>query len=154
MNWLVELVGGIRSVRSEMNVPPAAIAPLVVVGASEATRNRLSRHEAAIMRLARIGSIGEAVEAPRASAQLVVGEATACLPLGELIDLDAEAARLAKELRKTEDEIARIDKKLSNPQFVAKAAEDVVEGEREKKAEFEEARARLATALERVSGTA
>jgi valyl-tRNA synthetase len=154
MNWLVELVGGIRSVRSEMNVPPAAIAPLVVVGASEATRNRLSRHEAAIMRLARIGSIGEAVEAPRASAQLVVGEATACLPLGELIDLDAEAARLAKELRKTEDEIARIDKKLSNPQFVAKAAEDVVEGEREKKAEFEEARARLATALERVSGSA
>ncbi|MBX3578079.1 MAG: valine--tRNA ligase [Rhizobiaceae bacterium] len=150
INWLIELVSGIRSVRSEMNVPPAAIAPLVVVGANAATSDRLIRHEAAIKRLARVGEIDHADAAPKASAQIVVGEATACLPLGDLIDLKAEAARLSKELAKAGDEIARIDKKLNNPQFVAKAAEEIVEAEREKRAEFEAQKDRLSVALSRV----
>ena len=84
----------------------------------------------------------------------MLGEATACLPLGELIDLKAETARLTKELAKNADEIARIEKKLGNPQFVAKAAPEVVEAEREKQAEFEEARHRLETALARVRDAA
>ncbi|TIV56930.1 MAG: hypothetical protein E5V89_34925, partial [Mesorhizobium sp.] len=57
INWLVDLVSGIRSVRSEMNVPPAAIAPLAVIGANAVTRERLERHDQAIKRLARVGSI-------------------------------------------------------------------------------------------------
>jgi valyl-tRNA synthetase len=150
INWLVDLVSGIRSVRSEMNVPPAAIAPLVFVGAAAATRERAARHDPAIRRLARVGEVGFADAAPKGSAQIVLGEATACLPLGDLIDLKAETARLTKELAKNADEIARIEKKLGNPQFVAKAAGEVVEAEREKQAEFEEARRRLETALARV----
>src|SRR5690606_39357199 len=110
-----------RSVRSEMNVPPAAIAPLVLVGANDVTTERLARHEAAIKRLARVGDISHAPAAPEASAQFVIGEATACLPLGTLIDLKAEAARLQKELAKTTEEIARLHKKLSNEKFVANA---------------------------------
>src|SRR5690606_1317271 len=98
INWLVDLVSGVRSVRSEMNVPPAAIAPLVVVGADAATRERIGRHDPAIRRLARVGEVGFAGEAPRGSAQLVLGEATFCLPLGTLIDLSAESARLAREI--------------------------------------------------------
>jgi valyl-tRNA synthetase len=152
MNWLVELVSGIRSVRAEMNVPPAAMAPLVVVGAGEATRARLSRHEAAIGRLARISGISFADAAPKASAQLVVGEATACLPLGDLIDLAVEAARLSKEIAKASDEIARIEKKLANEKFVANAPEEIVAAEREKMEEYRAARGRLETALSRVSG--
>ena len=150
INWLIDLVSGIRSVRSEMNVPPAAIAPLVVVGGGDATKSRLDTHDAAIKRLARVGEVSHASNAPKGSAQIIVGEATFCLPLGDLIDLKAEAARLKKEIAKAEDEIARIDKKLGNPQFVAKAAEEVVAGEREKRAEFAETAARLATALSRV----
>jgi valyl-tRNA synthetase len=150
INWLVELVSGLRSVRSEMNVPPAAVAPLVMVGAGDVTRSRLDRHEAAIRRLARVGDISFAEAAPRASAQIVVGEATVCLPLGDLIDVKAEAARLRKELTRMADEIARIDKKLENPNFVAKAAEEVVAGEREKRAEFSEAQQKLMVALSRV----
>ena len=96
INWLVELVSGIRSVRAEMNVPAKAVAPLVLIGANETTRQRLVRHAAAIETLARVGEISHADQAPAASAQFVVGEATACLPLGALIDLDAEAARLAE----------------------------------------------------------
>ncbi|WP_157019152.1 valine--tRNA ligase [Mesorhizobium xinjiangense] len=150
INWLVELVSGIRSVRSEMNVPPSAIAPLVIVGANATTRERVGRHDPAIRRLARIGELGFDDAAPRASAQIVAGEATACLPLGDLIDLDAEAARLEKALAKTTGDMARIEKKLANPQFVAKAAQDVVEGEREKLAELADARGKLETALGRV----
>jgi valyl-tRNA synthetase len=150
INWLIELVSGIRSVRSEMNVPPAATAPLVLVGANAATRERAARHDPAIRRLARISEVGFAEGAPKGSAQIVAGEATACLPLGDLIDLKAEGARLAKELAKNADEIARIEKKLGNPQFVAKAAAEVVEAEREKLAELQEARGRLDTALARL----
>jgi valyl-tRNA synthetase len=150
INWLVDLVSGIRSVRSEMNVPPAAIAPLVMVGANATTRERVARHDPAIRRLARIGEVGFDATAPKGAAQIVIGEATACLPLGDLIDLKAEEARLSKELAKNADEIARIEKKLANPNFVAKAAPDVVDAEREKQAELVEAKARLETALARV----
>ncbi len=150
VNWLIDLVSGIRSVRSEMNVPPAAVAPLVVIDAAETTRERLARHDGAIKRLARIGEISLADSAPKGSAQIVIGEATACLPLGTLIDLKVEAARLQKELGKVTEEIARLSKKLSNEKFVANAPAEVVTAEREKMAEYAESQARLATALERV----
>jgi valyl-tRNA synthetase len=150
INWLIDLVSGIRSVRSEMNVPPAAIAPLVVIDANDTTRARLQRHEAAIKRMARIGDISLAAAAPKGSAQMILGEATVCLPLGTLIDLKAEAARLQKELAKVTEEIARLHKKLGNEKFVANAPEEIVVVEREKLAEYDETQTRLATALERV----
>ena len=150
INWLIDLVSGVRSVRSEMNVPPAAIAPLVLLDANAETRERLARHEAAIKRLARVGEISHADTAPAASAQFVIGEATACLPLGTLIDLKAEAARLQKEIAKVTEEIARLHKKLSNEKFVANAPEEVVAAEREKLEEYREQQAKLDTALSRV----
>jgi valyl-tRNA synthetase len=150
INWLIDLVSGVRSVRSEMNVPPAAVAPLVFVGANDETKARLARHDAAIKRLARVGEISHAEAAPEASAQFVLGEATACLPLGTLIDLKAEAARLQKEIAKVTEEIARLHKKLSNEKFVANAPEEVVAAEREKLEEYREAQAKLDTALSRV----
>ncbi len=113
-------------------------------------RSALARHEAAIKRLARVGEISHADAAPAASAQFVLGEATACLPLGTLIDLKAEAARLQKEIAKVTEEIARLHKKLSNEKFVANAPEDVVAAEREKLEEYREAQAKLDTALSRV----
>jgi len=154
INWLIDLVSGVRSVRSEMNVPPAAIAPLVLVGANDVTTERLLRHEAAIRRLARVGDISHAAVAPQASAQFVIGEATACLPLGALIDVKAEAARLQKELAKVTEEIARLQKKLGNEKFVANAREDVVAAEREKLDEYRDSQAKLDTALSRVRSQA
>jgi valyl-tRNA synthetase len=152
INWLVDLVSGIRSVRSEMNVPPAAQAPLAMVGADSVTRERLGRHSPAIMRLARVTEIAFATEAPKGSAQIVVGEATACIPLGDLIDLQAEAVRIGKEIAKTQAEIGRIDKKLGNEKFVANAPDEIVEAEREKRAEFVAVLDRLTVALKRVTG--
>ncbi len=152
INWLVDLVSGIRSVRSEMNVPAAAQAPLAMVGADAVTRERLGRHAPAIVRLARITEIALATEAPKGSAQIVVGDATACIPLGDLIDLKAEAARIGKEIAKIEAEIGRIDKKLSNEKFVANAPDEIVEAEREKRDEFVTVLERLTIALKRVAG--
>jgi valyl-tRNA synthetase len=150
INWLVDLVSGIRSVRSEMNVPPAAIAPLVVVGASAETQQRMERHASAIQRLARVGEISQQDAAPKGSAQIVLNEATICLPLGSLIDLSAEAARLQKELAKVTEEIARLHKKLSNERFVASAPEEIVAAEREKLDEYRDQQEKLSVALTRV----
>jgi valyl-tRNA synthetase len=150
INWLVDLVSGIRSVRSEMNVPAGAIAPLVVVGADAGTIARLDRQDAAIKRLARVDTITHADAPPSASAQIVLGEATICMPLGGLIDLAAEAARLQKELAKVTEEVARIHKKLSNERFVANAAPEIVEAEREKLAEYLLTQERLVVALSRL----
>ncbi|WP_117195634.1 valine--tRNA ligase [Rhizobium terrae] len=151
INWLVDLVSGLRSARAEMNVPPSAIAPLIVVGANQLTQSRLKRHEAAIKRLARVDSIALAEVAPKGAAQIVVGEATACLPLGNLIDLAAERARIEKTVGKTESEMDRIGKKLANEKFIANADPEVVAAERERFAELEIQMANLKTALLRIS---
>jgi valyl-tRNA synthetase len=151
INWLIDLVSGIRSVRAEMNVPPSATAPLVVVKANNLTRERLFRHDAAIKRLARVEAISLADDAPKGAAQIVVAEATICLPLGNLIDLSAEKARLEKAIAKMEGEISRIDGKLSNEKFVANANPEVVEAERDRLEELKGQIASLRTALSRMS---
>ncbi|MGO8368993.1 valine--tRNA ligase [Rhizobium ruizarguesonis] len=151
INWLIDLVSGIRSVRAEMNVPPSATAPLVVVKANNLTRERLFRHDAAIKRLARVEAISLADDAPKGAAQIVVAEATICLPLGKLIDLSAEKARLEKAIAKMEGEISRIDGKLSNEKFVANANPEVVEAERDRLEELKGQIASLRIALSRVS---
>ncbi|GHD07988.1 valine--tRNA ligase [Tianweitania populi] len=153
VNWLIDLVSGIRSVRSEMNVPAGATAPIAVVDASAETKARFARHESAVKRLARVSDFAFADTAPGQSAQLVLGEATICLPLGSLIDVGAETARLTKEIGKATAEIERIDKKLSNEKFVANAREDVVEAEREKKATLTQDVEKLTAALQRVQNT-
>ncbi len=150
INWLVDLVTGLRSARSEMNVPPAAKAPLIVVGATALTQGRLQRHDAAIKRLARVETIELAETAPRGAAQVVVGEATACLPLGSLIDLVAERVRIEKSHAKTQAEIDRAEKKLGNEKFVANADPEVVAAERERLAELLVLRTSLRTALLRI----
>ncbi|CAD7031634.1 valine--tRNA ligase [Pseudorhizobium halotolerans] len=151
INWLIDLVSGLRSARAEMNVPPAAVAPLVVVGASEQTETRLKRHDAAIRRLARVESIETAQTAPKGAAQVVVGEAIACLPLGSLIDLAAEKARIEKAIGKTEAEIDRVAKKLANEKFVQNADPEVVAAERERYAELEVQMASLKIAAQRIA---
>ncbi|MCO5734037.1 valine--tRNA ligase [Rhizobium sp. SSA_523] len=151
INWLVDLVSGLRSVRSEMNIPPAAKAPLIVVDATALTQGRLQRHDAAIKRLARVETIELSDTAPRGAAQVVIGEAVACLPLGNLIDLSAERARIEKSLGKTDADIDKVQKKLGNERFVANADPEVVAGERERLAELTVQRNSLVTALQRIN---
>jgi valyl-tRNA synthetase len=151
VNWLVELVSAIRSVRSEMNVPAAAKTRLVVLGDPGELRQRLAKHGPAIEFLARVDGVDFAQNAPKGSAQIVVGGTTLALPLAGLIDFAAERARLERELQRVEGEIDRIDRKLANEKFVAKAPEEVVDAEREKREVYAADRARLAAALQRIA---
>lgn len=151
INWLVSFISEIRSVRAEMNIPAGAKVEVIVTGANEQTRARLQTHEPAILRLARAERINLAETAPHGSAQIIVGEATVCLPLAGVIDLSAERARLEKEAGKLEGEINKIEKKLSNPKFVEKAPEEVVEGERAKVAESKGKLEKVQVALGRLA---
>ncbi|WP_428525334.1 valine--tRNA ligase [Roseibium sp.] len=151
INWLVDLISEIRSVRAEMNIPAGAKVQLVVVGANDVTQSRIATHEPAIQRLARAEDISMADAAPAGSAQIIIGEATICLPLAGVIDLAAEKARLSKDAGKLEADISKIEKKLSNPKFVEKAPDEVVAGEREKVAESKEKLDKINVALSRLA---
>ena len=85
---------------------------------------------------------------------LVVRGETVGLQLSGLVDLDAERARLAKEMQKADADIARVDAKLGNPNFVARAPEEVVEEEKEKREEAQARKAKIAEALDRLKGAA
>jgi len=150
MQWVIELIAGVRSVRAEMNVPPAAKIALVLKDANPATKLRLERHSDVISTLARLSSIAVGETIPPGSAQFVAGEATVALPLGDVIDFAKERVRLEKELKKAQDEIARFDAKLGNEQFVSRAPEDVLNEQREKRAEAVALAARLAEAIKRL----
>ncbi len=152
MNWLIEIVSGVRSVRAEMNVPPGARIALLLKDANAETSARLARNRDMILTLARLSSARTAGEIPQGSAQFVLSEAVAALPLGEVIDLDKERARLAKDLQKAESEIAKFDAKLNNQAFVAKAPEEVIEEQKERRAEAAALATRLQEALKRLSG--
>ncbi|NDW05159.1 valine--tRNA ligase [Jiella pacifica] len=147
INWLVALVSEIRSVRAEMNVPPGAEAALVAVDPDEETAARLKRNDLQLRRLARLGDVSTAASAPAQAAQVVVAGVTFALPLAGMIDVAAERARLTKAKKKAEDEIARIDKKLSNERFVANAPEEIVEQEREKREGYRQEAEKLGAAL-------
>jgi len=150
MGWLVKLIQDIRSARAELNVPAGAKLKLLVIGGNETTTARLETHRAAIERLARIEGVEAAASAPKASLQIVVGEATYTLPVGDVIDLKAESARLQKEIKKLADEVGKIDAKLANAAFVARAPEEVVEEQRERRSQAEQTGARLSAALQRL----
>jgi valyl-tRNA synthetase len=90
--------------------------------------------------------------APQGAVQLIVRGEVAALPLQGVIDIAAEKARLEKELARVQSDISRIDDKLANPDFIARAPEDVVEGEREKREESETRRLKIIEALERLKG--
>jgi len=138
INWLIRLVMAIRSVKSEMNVPPGAKLPLLVAGASAQTRQRLSRHGDLVQWLGRVISIEHVNEIPNSALQSVLDEAVFGLMVEGVIDMSGERERLAAEISKTEGEITRIEKKLANENFVARAPEAVVAIERAKLADYRE----------------
>jgi valyl-tRNA synthetase len=151
VQWVIDLISGVRSIRAEMNVPPSAKIDLVLKDASASSKELLTRSKDVILQLARLNRATAADELPKGSAQFVLGEATVGLPLGDVIDFAKERARLEKELKKANDEIARFDAKLSNEQFVSKAPEEVLTEQREKRAEAAATAARLKEAVARLS---
>lgn len=150
IGWVVDLVSEIRSARSETNVPASAQIPLVLVNASDAVKAHVSQWGDMIRRLARLSDISFAETAPKSSVQLIVRGAVAALPLEGVVDIDAEKNRLAKEIAKLESEIGKIDAKLANKDFLARAPEEVVDEQRERREECLSRKGKLSDALARL----
>jgi valyl-tRNA synthetase len=145
VEWLQTLITNIRSVRSDMNIPPAKKADLLMLFGD--LDPRLSYYAPQLSPMARVAEVKTASEAPQGALQTVVDGVTYAIPLEGLIDLDAERARLNKEIDKAQDEIDKIDKKLSNDAFVAKAPEKVVTLQKERRADYVAEQEKLKEAL-------
>ncbi|MGB7127175.1 MAG: valine--tRNA ligase [Methylovirgula sp.] len=152
IGFVIDVVSEVRSVRSEMNVPAGAQIPLVFVAADPGTVARAKTWEEIIKRLARLSEISFAPEPPPHAAQMVVRGTLAALPLEGIIDFAAEKDRLQKEIDKLTSDAKKIEAKLGNADFVARAPEEVVEENRERFAEMEARRGKLAAALRRLGG--
>jgi valyl-tRNA synthetase len=152
VGFVVDLVTQVRSARSETSVPAAAQIPLVLVGASPEIRTRVEAWRDTLLRLARLSEITFSETPPKNSVQLLVRGSVAALPLEGIVDLAAEVARLKKEQGKAQGEIKKIDAKLGNADFVARAPEEIIEENRERR-EAEAARlVKIEEALARLSG--
>jgi valyl-tRNA synthetase len=154
IGWVIDLVNAIRSMRAEMNIAPALQIPLVLAMTAQATRARATHWADMIKRLARISDISFADAPPQRAVQLLVRGDIAALPLKGVVDVGAEKSRLEKELAKVASDIARVDAKLGNADFVARAPDEVVEGEREKREEAVARQGKIDEALERLKSVA
>jgi valyl-tRNA synthetase len=152
LDWVVRLISEVRSVRTEMNVPPGTLTPILLLDASPEMLERGQRWIEAIRRLARASELKPlAGEMPNGSAQLVLDAATVVLPLAGAIDIATERTRLAKERDRTTGEARKIAQKLDNGDFVKRAPEEVVEENRERLAAAQAEIARLEAALLRIA---
>ena len=154
MDWVVRLISAVRGVRAEMNVPAGARIALGLRGAAPEAAARLQRHREAIERLARLETAAPQEGAvPPGSVQMMLDEATIVLPLAGVIAFDKERARLDRALGKVGKEMAAIERKLDNEQFLARAPAHVVEEQHVRLDEARTAQARLKAALERIAAS-
>jgi valyl-tRNA synthetase len=152
LDWVIRFVTALRTVRSEMNVPPSVLAPVLLRDASAETLARAARWPDAMRRLGRASEVVEAgADIPAGAAQLVLDEATLILPLAGIIDLAAEKARLAKERARAADDAAKVAAKLANADFVGRAKPEVVEENRQRERNALQEVDRLDAALARLA---
>jgi valyl-tRNA synthetase len=153
MEWVVQAISAIRTLRAEMNVPAAARVPLLIRDADPLARERIERHREHFVRLARVERFEPVTEIPAGGVQVVVEGATLVLRLGEVVDLGRERERLNKEIGKLDAELGKIAAKLGNPNFLTKAKAEVIEEQRERQADAARDRDRLKAAYERLVGS-
>ncbi|GLX65293.1 valine--tRNA ligase [Proteus vulgaris] len=134
LEWIKEVIVAVRNIRAEMNIAPGKPLDVILRGADDNAKRRVSDNIGflkAMGRLADIRPLAEGEEAPLSVNKLVNG-AELLIPMAGFIDKDAELARLDKELEKVEKDITTLDSKLSNDGFVSRAPEAVVAKERER----------------------
>jgi len=153
IEWLRSVLTQLRRIRSEMNIAPGKPIPLLYAGGDGGDRARAERFGTQIEFLARTGSQRwlAAGEAEPAAAAAIVGSMKVLIPLAGLIDVDAEKARLAREIKRIEGEIAKCNGKLANANFVANAPAEVVEQEKQRLKDFDSTIAALAGQLARLA---
>ena len=152
LNWVKAFIMGVRQIRSEMDIKPGKMLPVLLQNGSEIDQQRLADNNSFLSSLAKLESIiwlEDNQEAPE-SATALVGDMKLLIPLAGLIDKQAEMERLNKNMAKLQTEVDRLNGKLSNENFINKAPEVVVNKEREKLAEAKSALNSLQTQAEKI----
>ncbi len=136
---LIELIKAVRNIRAEANAPMSSEIDVLIKTDNHELANVFETNRDYIDRFVHPKelTIGADVKAPKLAMTGIITDAEIYVPLAELVDLNEEAARLNKEIKKFEAEVERAKKKLSNERFVANAPDDVVESERQKQADNE-----------------
>ena len=145
IEWVKGVIIGVRNIRGEMNISPAKQVPVLLNNGSSEDHRRFTDNAQFLTSLAKLESLTwlSAGDEPPMSATQLVGSMEVLVPMAGLIDVEAELARLNKEIDKLVNEVSRVEKKLSNPSFVDKAPADVVAKERAKMDEARNALAKL-----------
>ena len=151
MNWVISLIEGIRSARAQMNVPAGLKVPLVQTEADSAAETAWANNETMIKRLARVDAMTVSSETPKGALTVATTGATFALPLADIIDVDAEKARLTKNLGKLAKELGGLRGRLNNPKFRESAPDEVIAEAEGNLALREEEEAQLNAALDRLN---
>ncbi|CAM4508271.1 MAG: Valine--tRNA ligase [Legionella sp.] len=145
LEWLKSAIQAIRTIRSEMSISPGKQIPLYVRNYTPELKERMEKYQHTLKALSKLTQINylEAGEKPPVSATAVLGEIELLIPMADLIDKEAELARLAKELAKLEKDINLASGKLDNPKFTDKAPPEIITKEQEKLAQAQQAKEKL-----------
>ena len=151
MGFIQDLIGAIRNVRAEMNVPPGKKAPLFVRAKAEsmAIMTRNAGYFESLAKVEHIHPFSDAIE-KSAAATVVAHGAELFIPMADLIDIDKEKARLSKEIQRLEGLVKGISGKLSNENFISKAPEAVVASEKEKLQKIQESLTKLSENFQKI----
>jgi valyl-tRNA synthetase len=152
MERVMAVIGGIRNIRGEMEVPPSREISVILSCGGEESLRLMKHSECAIISLARVAdlAIGQGIEKPEDASIQVAGDVHIYVPLKGMVDTVEEEKRLLKEIAKIEKEIDQFSKKLENPSFVERAPADVVAREREKLTEVANKKLVLEVSLEKI----
>ncbi|MNR10300.1 Valine--tRNA ligase [compost metagenome] len=154
MNLLIDVIRAVRNVRAEVNVPMSKKVELIVKPGSDKVNDIISRNENYVRRFCNTSdfSVSMAAEAPDKAMSAIVTGAELYFPLAGLIDIGQEIARLQKEFENLTKEVERVEKKLGNEGFVAKAPAKVIEEEKAKMQDYSEKRAKVLARIEELKG--
>lgn len=154
MNLLMDIIRAVRNIRAEVNVPMSKKVELIIKAGSQDTLDIISRNDNYIGRFCNTSSFeaGLAPQTPDKVMSAVVTGAELLLPLSGLIDIDQEIIRLEKEVQTLNNEVERVEKKLSNQGFVAKAPAKVIEEERAKQADYSDRREKVLARIAELRG--
>lgn len=155
MNWIVQVIDGIRSRRAEFNIPTNSTLPLHVYEATPEIEQRITRHEAVLMRLGRVESIQAFPSKPqnvKEAVQFIIENTAIVLPIGGSIDIDTEIKRLQGELAKLASEITSCQNRLNNTEFMQKAKPEIIEEMQERLESFRSRKEKIEEALQRLQG--
>ncbi|MBD3769088.1 MAG: valine--tRNA ligase [Rhodobacterales bacterium] len=152
VNWVIDLITELRSLRNDLGVPAGAKIPLALVKAGVEIEIRTMRHEDVLKRLARLEDITFTDATPKGAVTAVFGKTVAALQIADFVDVEEARKRLDKELGQIEKDITSTEKKLSNENFVARAPEEIVEENRQRLVDWAARREKLLAARKGLEG--